>query len=82
MATWNVNSVKARLGHLTDWLQSAQPDILCLQEIKCQTENFPTAEIEAVGYRVAVLGQKSYNGVALLSRSPASDVLTTLPGNK
>jgi exodeoxyribonuclease III len=81
LASWNVNSVKARLGHLLDWLKAAQPDIVCLQEIKCTEADFPRLEIKGLGYDVAVVGQKSYNGVAILSRMPATDVVTALPGD-
>jgi exodeoxyribonuclease-3 len=80
IATWNVNSVKVRLPHLLDFLKSAQPDILCLQEIKCLAEDFPRLEVAALGYRVEALGQRAYNGVALLSREPARDVVFGLPG--
>jgi exodeoxyribonuclease-3 len=68
IATWNVNSIRQRLGHVKDWLAAAQPDVLALQEIKCVTEDFPAAEFEALGYQCAVDGQKAYNGVALLSK--------------
>jgi len=81
IATWNVNSVKARLPNVMDWLNSARPDIVLLQEIKCQDENFPTMEFEAAGWQVAVHGQKSYNGVAILSRHPLEDVMRRLPGD-
>lgn len=81
IATWNVNSVKARLGHLLDWLKDTQPDVVCLQEIKCETANFPALELTGLGYHAAVIGQKSYNGVAILSREPARDIVTTLPGD-
>ena len=81
IATWNVNSVKARLGHLLDWLGEAKPDIVCLQEIKCLEADFPALEIKALGYHVEALGQRSYNGVAILSREPMSDVLRGLPGD-
>jgi exodeoxyribonuclease III len=81
IATWNVNSVKARLPHVLAWLDSAKPDVLCLQEIKCVTEEFPGLEIQALGYRIEALGQRSYNGVALLSRHPMSDVRRGLPGD-
>jgi exodeoxyribonuclease-3 len=81
IATWNVNSLKARLPHVLDWLKSAEPDVLCLQEIKCQTAEFPTLELESAGYHCAVIGQKSYNGVALLSKQPAEDVIYALPGD-
>lgn len=80
IATWNVNSVNARLSNVVDWLGQAQPDVLLLQEIKCQDDNFPTVEIKAAGYDCAVHGQKSYNGVAILSRLPMSDVQRGLPG--
>ena len=74
IATWNVNSLKVRLPHLLDWLAEQQPDALCLQELKLEDHNFPRAEIEAAGYHVAFSGQKTYNGVALLSRQPITDV--------
>jgi exodeoxyribonuclease-3 len=82
IATWNVNSLKARLVNVLAWIGAAQPDVLCLQEIKCQTGEFPYLEIEALGYRAAVVGQKSYNGVALVSRIPAEEVLIGLPGDE
>lgn len=82
LATWNVNSVKARLGHLTQWLETAKPDIVCLQELKCQAEDFPALEVKALGYFAEVAGQKSYNGVAILSRDKATDVVRALPGDK
>lgn len=81
IATWNVNSIKARLPRVTGWLEAAQPDVVCLQEIKCVDENFPAAEIEALGYHVAVHGQKTYNGVAILSKHEMEDVSTGLPGD-
>ncbi len=74
IATWNINSVRARVGRLTSWLQAHQPDALCLQELKCTDEQFPRAEVEAVGYRCETFGQKTYNGVAILSKEPLSDV--------
>ncbi|GGH16929.1 exodeoxyribonuclease III [Alsobacter metallidurans] len=79
IATWNVNSVKARIGHLVDWLKQCNPDVVCLQEIKCVDEAFPAAEIEALGYNVATHGQKTYNGVAILSKRPF-EVMRGLPG--
>ena len=82
LATWNVNSVKARLGHLTRWLETAKPDIVCLQELKCQAEDFPALEVKALGYFAEVAGQKTYNGVAILSREKATDVVRALPGDK
>ncbi len=80
IATWNVNSLKVRLPQVLDWLAVAQPDILCLQETKMTDENFPFAEIEATGYRVVFSGQKTYNGVAIISKQPTQDVLTDIPG--
>jgi len=81
IATWNVNSLRQRLGHLETWLRQAEPDVVCLQEIKCVDEAFPTAEIEALGYNVAVHGQKTFNGVAILSRRPFDEVTRGLPGD-
>ena len=80
VATWNVNSLKVRLPHLLTWLAQAQPDIVGLQEIKLLDAAFPVAELEAVGYHCAFAGQKTYNGVAVLSREPIEDVVTDLPG--
>ena len=74
LATWNVNSLKVRLPHLLDWLGRVRPDVVCLQETKTEDRNFPLAEIEAAGYRVVYSGQKTYNGVAILSRAPLSDM--------
>lgn len=82
IATWNVNSIKARLEAALAWTQSARPDILSLQEIKCVDENFPTEQFEALGYNCAVHGQKTYNGVALLSRHPLEDITPRLPGDE
>ena len=82
IATWNVNSIKARLPNVLAWLKSAEPDIVLLQELKCQEDGFPRFEIEALGYHAAVVGQKSYNGVALLSKAPIEAPLTRLPGDK
>jgi exodeoxyribonuclease-3 len=79
IATWNVNSVRARLPRLLGWLGRRRPDIVCLQETKVVDEDFPAAEIEAAGYRCAVFGQKTYNGVAVLARSEMSDVVRGLP---
>ena len=80
IATWNINGVKARIDGLLTWLKSTSPDVVCLQEIKSVTEAFPRLEIEALGYNVAVHGQKGFNGVALLSKSPLEDVRIGLPG--
>ncbi len=81
IATWNVNSIKARLPNVLDWLGSADPDIVLLQEIKCVSENFPTLAFEAAGYEVATVGQKTYNGVAILAKQMPVDILTRLPGD-
>ena len=69
IASWNVNSVKVRLPLLIAFLQDAQPDVLCLQETKCPAADFPRLEIEALGYRVETIGQRGYNGVALLVKA-------------
>ncbi len=80
VATWNVNSIRARLPNVVAWLKEAQPDVVLLQELKCVDENFPRMEIEDLGYNVATHGQKTYNGVAILSKSPLEDIETRLPG--
>ncbi|OJT99135.1 MAG: exodeoxyribonuclease III, partial [Alphaproteobacteria bacterium 65-7] len=80
IATWNVNSVKARLEPALAWLKQAQPDVVALQEIKTVDEGFPREAFESLGYACAVHGQKSYNGVALLSKYPMEDVTPRLPG--
>ncbi len=82
IATWNVNSIKARLPNVLAWLDDAQPDVVLLQEIKTVDETFPALEIEERGYNCAVHGQKSYNGVAILSKHSLEDVMTGLPGNE
>ena len=79
-ATWNVNSVRQRLDHLLFWLKETQPDVVCLQEIKCLDEAFPRGEVEAAGYNVATHVQKTFNGVAILSKSPV-EVTRGLPGD-
>ena len=81
IATWNVNSVNARLERVLEWFEEAQPDVACLQEIKCVDDKFPAEAFERLGYNVAVHGQKSYNGVALLSKHPLGDVRRGLPGD-
>ena len=81
IATWNVNSVKARLPHLLRWLDEFSPDVVLLQELKCVAEAFPHMEVEDKGYNIAVAGQKTYNGVAILSKSPIDIELTELPGD-
>ncbi len=79
-ASWNVNSLRVRLPHLLKWLHTAQPDLLGLQETKIVDEQFPAAEIEAAGYRVIHAGQKTWNGVAILSKMDGTDIVTGLPG--
>src|SRR5579863_8218651 len=81
IATWNVNSIKVRLPHLLAWLEEAKPDVVCLQEIKCLAEDFPALELKGLGYHVEALGQRAYNGVALLSRETPKDVMRGLPGD-
>ena len=80
IASWNINSVRTRLPNLLAYLRETSPDVLCLQELKCTDEQFPRAEIEAEGYNVAVHGQKSWNGVAILSKRPM-EVERGLPGD-
>jgi len=80
LATWNVNSIKVRLPQLLEWLASARPDVLCLQELKTEDAKFPRAELEAAGYACAVSGQKTYNGVAILARAPLADFAAGIPG--
>ena len=83
ITTWNVNSLTARLARAEAWLRANQPDVLCLQELKLETHKFPHGIFEALGYRAAVYGQKTYNGVAILARSTLpefSDVVTGVPG--
>jgi exodeoxyribonuclease III len=80
IATWNVNSAKARLPNIMQWLTEAAPDVVLFQEIKCETAAFPAAAFEELGYHVHAHGQKAYNGVALLSKQPVSDIITGLPG--
>lgn len=82
IATWNVNSIRQRLDHLTRWLGETQPDLVCLQELKCMEEAFPRSEIESLGYNIAVNGQKTFNGVAILSKTPLDDVRIGLPGDE
>ena len=82
VATWNVNSVNARLETVLRWFEAQRPDVACLQEIKCVDEKFPAEAFERLGYSVAVHGQKAYNGVALLSLTPLEDVRKGLPGDE
>ena len=81
IATWNVNSIKARMHAVTKWLGEVKPDIALLQEIKSMEETFPFMELEALGYNVEIQGQKSYNGVAILSKLPFESISKGLPGD-
>ena len=80
IVTWNVNSIRARLPNVLDWLTVNKPDVVLMQEIKCETSVFPMMEFAAAGYRVQALGQKSYNGVAIVSLHPIEDIREGLPG--
>jgi len=80
IATWNVNSLNVRLPHVLEWLVSAEPDVLVLQEIKQVTEAFPEEAFKEAGYEAIASGQKTYNGVAVISRKPAADYVTDFPG--
>ncbi|MBL8672540.1 MAG: exodeoxyribonuclease III [Alphaproteobacteria bacterium] len=82
IATWNVNSIRARLPNVTAWLTQAAPDICVLQELKCEEAQFPRAEIEDLGYNLAIIGQKTYNGVAILAKAPIEVELRALPGGE
>lgn len=79
ITTWNVNSVKARMSNVLEFLNEYKPDVVLLQELKCQEEAFPYMEIEELGYNCAVFGQKTYNGVAILSKYPLEDIKKGLP---
>jgi hypothetical protein len=81
IVTWNVNSVRQRLEHLLAFLKEAEPDVVCLQELKTAEATFPREEIEAAGYNLAIHGQKGFNGVAILSKHPMEDIRRGLPGN-
>src|ERR1700730_19272590 len=81
IATWNVNSIRQRIEPLLAWLKDCSPDIVCLQETKCVDEAFPRLEFEGLGYNVAVHGQKTFNGVAILSKFPFDEVNNGLPGD-
>lgn len=81
IATWNVNSIKARLPLVLEWAQKHEPDLLLLQELKGESAGFPYLEFEALGYKAHVAGQKAYNGVALLSRKPVINAILSLPGD-
>src|SRR6478735_2866360 len=80
LATWNVNSLAVRLPQVLDWLATHRPEVLCLQETKLVDEKFPALEFEQAGYQSVWFGQKTYNGVALLSRVPATDVARNIFG--
>lgn len=82
IATWNVNSIRSRLPHLLAWLRDDKPDIVLLQELKCTDDVFPFMEIEELGYNIAVYGEKTYNGVAILSKFPLDDISRGLDGNE
>ena len=79
IATWNVNSLKVRLPHVLEWLAQNQPDVLCLQETKQEDVNFPLAALNAAGYQCVFSGQKTYNGVAILSKSELQDPVYGIP---
>jgi len=81
IATWNVNSINQRTENLVAWLTAQQPDIVCLQETKCQDDSFPRQRFEDLGYNVAVHGQKTFNGVAIFSKLPLDEVTPGLPGD-
>jgi exodeoxyribonuclease-3 len=72
--SWNINSIRARLERFVEWLQSRQPDVVCLQELKCTDQQFPAREVEAAGYCATIYGEKTYTGVAILAREPIQDV--------
>jgi exodeoxyribonuclease-3 len=80
LATWNVNSLKVRLPQVLDWAGKHRPDVLCLQETKLQNEQFPAVAIRAAGYEPLANGQKTYNGVAIVSLNPPSETITEIPG--
>ncbi|HEX2655629.1 MAG TPA: exodeoxyribonuclease III [Xanthobacteraceae bacterium] len=81
IATWNVNSINQRVDNVVTWLSERQPDLVCLQETKCIDEKFPREPFEALGYNVAVHGQKTFNGVAIISKLPFDEVTPRLPGD-
>ena len=79
IATWNVNSMNVRQPHVMEWLQTHEPDVLVLQEIKQLTEKFPLEDLQSIGYNAVASGQKTYNGVAVISKSPIADAVTDFP---
>jgi exodeoxyribonuclease III len=81
IATWNVNSIKAHLDSVTQWIEEEKPDVLCLQELKCEDHAFPSEHFSNMGYTAHVHGQKTYNGVALLTRLPIENIRRGLPGD-
>ena len=82
IASWNVNSIKAHIGNVLGWLRSAKPDVVLMQEIKTTEDGFPRLEIEDLGYNIAIAGQKTYNGVAILSKHPLTTERVALPGDE
>ncbi len=83
IATWNINSIKSRVDHVVKWCELNQPDVLCLQETKCIDEKFPRKRFTAMGYReIEVLGERAYNGVAVISKFPLTEVVKKLPGDR
>jgi exodeoxyribonuclease III len=82
IATWNVNSIKAHFDQVHAWILEAKPDVVCLQEIKCEEAAFPQLAFEEIGYRAVIQGQKTYNGVAILSKLPIEDIIRGLPGDE
>ncbi len=82
VATWNINSIRMRLARLQQWLENQNPDVLCLQETKVTDEDFPGAPFEGMGFHCVVRGQKSYNGVAIISKTPPGEVLRGLPDDE
>ncbi|MDR4494289.1 MAG: exodeoxyribonuclease III [Nitrospirales bacterium] len=81
IATWNVNSIKVRIPHLMEWMAAANPDIVLLQELKITDDQFPRMAIDELGYNLATVGQKTYNGVAILAKEPIEVECTALPGD-
>ncbi len=81
IATWNVNSIRVRITHIQEWLKTTKVDVLLLQELKAPEDKIPVNEIEDLGYNIVYVGQPSYNGVAIVSKYPLSDITTSLPGD-